>query len=500
MDFPEAKTLPARPAWERVALLAAVLALAIYTVVLVRHVGAVAGSSDTSGYMNHARLLASGHVHVAPRIIPGLPVVPGKPMLYSPLGFRPAWDGDGLVPTYPAGLPLLVLAAAPFAGWRYAGDLAIILHSLAGLAATYLLGSGARVRARRVWATLAATIVAISPVYLFMSLQAMSDVPSLVWTTLAVLAALKSRKAPAWALAAGAALAIDVLLRPTNVLAFAPVAVALGASPRRWLLLGLGGLPGLVVYCAHSAATYGSLAATGYGDSSFDFGTRFVSATLFHYALWLPALFTPIVALILGLPWLGRQYSREKWLIGIWIVAFAGFYSFYKCTHETWWSLRFLLPAAPAMVVGSLLVLRSVLSRLPARALFLYPAVVVAAFALAAVSSSRRIRTLFPLLIGKDELRYGLVAEWMDRKTRPRTPCACPTKPVARFSTTRDLRSSAGIPSTRMISARSRRQFAPPGARSTRSFFRMRFWNLTPRKGRCPVAGSRWEKLTMSSY
>lgn len=414
MDFPDAQTPPAPTGWTHAAAGLAVLAIGLYTVMLAQHVGAVAGSSDTSGYMNQARLLASGHVHVAARIIPGLPQVPGKPMLYSPLGFKPAPNGDGLIPTYPVGFPLFVLAAEPFAGWRHAGDLVIILHSLAGLAATFALGR--MLGLGRPLATLGATIVALSPVYLFMSLQAMSDQPSLVWTTLAVLAALRSRKAPAWALAAGGALAIDVLLRPTNVLAFAPVAIALGASPRRWLLLVTGGLPGLAFFCAHSAATYGSLAATGYGDTSVDFGTRYVAATLVHYARWLPALFTPLVALNLGLPWVGGQNARDKWLIGIWIFVFAGFYSFYKCTHETWWYLRFLLPAAPAMVVGSLLVLRSLLSRVAAaRGLFRYRAALAAAFALAVGSSSWGVHSLFPLIIGKDELRYGLVADWMNK-------------------------------------------------------------------------------------
>ena len=348
MDFPAAPTPSSDAEPRRAAAAAVILAVAVYAAVLITHVGAIAGGSDSSGYMNHARLLASGSLHVQPRTIPGLPRLSGVPKLYVPLGFRPAWNGDGLVPTYPVGFSLVILALRPLAGWRHAGDLAIVLHSLGGLAATYALGRILGLGRR--WAGLGVAILALSPLYLFMSLQAMSDVPSLLWTTLAVLAALKSRETPSWGVAAGAAMAVDVLLRPTNVLALAPLAVALGLAPRRWLLLALGGLPGAVFFFAHSLTAYGSLAATGYGDTSAYFGARFVPGTLLHYARWLPVLFTPLVALNLGLPWIQRESPRTRWLLGMWILAFAGLYATYTCTHETWWYLRFLLPAAPALV------------------------------------------------------------------------------------------------------------------------------------------------------
>lgn len=393
---------------------AAFLALALYTAVLATHVGAVAGGSDSSGYMSHARLLAAGRVHVEPRAIPGLPSVAGEPLLYAPLGFKPAPNGIGLVPTYPAGMSLFILALEPLAGWRHTGDLTIILHSLAGLIAIAALcralGLG------RPWAALGAAILALSPLYIFMSLQAMSDVPSLVWTTLAVLAALKSRESAAWAVAAGAAMAVDVLLRPTNLVAVAPLAVALGASPRRWLLLGLGGLPGALFFFIHSEAAYGSFAATGYGDSSFAFSLGFVPATLRHYARWLPVLFTPLVALIPGLPFLGRESARARWLLGSWIAAYAAFYATYQCTHETWWYLRFLLPAAPPLVAGSLLVLRALLSRAPD---WCNPgrsaAALAAALVIVALSLAWPTRKLGALAVSRDELRYGHVADWMQK-------------------------------------------------------------------------------------
>jgi len=411
-------TTPARPPWRRAAVAVAAVLVALYAVLLVRHVGAVAGGSDSSGYLNHARLLAAGRIHVQPRTIAGLAQAGLPTFLYVPLGFKPAWNGDGLVPTYPTGFALFVVALKPLAGWRHAGDAVIILHSIAGLLATFLLcrvlGMGRR------WAAVAAAIVGLSPLYLFMSLQAMSDVPSLVWTTAAVVAALKSRERAPWALAAGAAMAVDVLLRPTNVLAFLPVGIALGLSPRRWILLVIGGLPGAVFFAAHSVAAYGSFATTGYGDNTLSFLARYVPGTLLHYARWLPVLFTPLAVLALGLPWAGEAGARTKWILATWVIAFAAFYSAYQCTHETWWYLRFLLPAAPALVAASLLVLRSILSRAagwidPGRSL---PAL-AALLALVACFSSRQIRDLNALSIGEGELKYGRLAGWLQRNAPP---------------------------------------------------------------------------------
>jgi hypothetical protein len=422
MDFQTPAPPSPHPAWRRLEHAAVILALALYTVLLYRDVGAVAGGSDSSGYMNHARLLASGHVHVQPRALDGLPQASAPNFLYVPLGFKPAWDGDGLVPTYPTGLSLFILLLRPVAGWRHAGDLTIILHSLAGILATFALGRMLGLGRR--WSALGAAVIAASPLYLFMSLQAMSDVPSLAWTTAAILAALRSRERASWAVAAGAAIAVDVLLRPTNVLAFLPAAIALGASPRRWLLFIAGGLPGAAFFCIHSLEAYGSLLTTGYGDNSFGFLAGYIPGTLLHYARWLPALFTPVVVFNLGLPWAGSVPARTRWLLAAWMISFAAFYSCYECTHQTWWYLRFLLPAAPAMVVGGLLVAQAAFRRLPP---VLDPehsvSVLAAACALIAAESHWTNRDLLALAIGKEELRYGQAAEWMIKNAPPDAVC-----------------------------------------------------------------------------
>jgi hypothetical protein len=418
MDFSDAPTAPTRPQGGRAAAWIWVPLLALYALVLARHVGAVAGGSDSSGYMNHARLLSTGSVHAQARTLPGLPQSSAAPYLYVPLGFRPAANGEGLVPTYPPGFSLFVLALEPLAGWRHAGDATMILHALAGILATYALGRVLGLERR--WSALGAAIIGLSPLYVYMSVQAMTDVPSLVWTTLAVVAALRSRERAPWALAAGAAVAVDVLLRPTNVLAMVPVAICLGASPRRWVLLCLGGLPGAVFSGAHSLAAYGHVVATGYGDVTVDFSMADIPGAFVQFCRWLPALFTPIVALCLGLPWLRSSSPRARWVLVTWIAAYGAFYLPYRFTHEVWWYLRFLLPAAPAMAVGGLLVLRALARRIPARSAALGSAAVLAASAALVVSSSYWLNRRFhSLSMGKVELLYPQVADWM-RSNLPR--------------------------------------------------------------------------------
>ena len=356
IDRVPAPAVPSPPWWRRPGVLLVALALAAYTVVLVRHVEACAAGSDASGYSNHARLLAAGRLHGTPRPVSSFTPEDQRSMLFIPLGFVPAPDGNGMVPTYPAGLPLLVAAAAPLVGWKHAGDVVLCVHALLGVLLTCALGRAMGLSRRG--AVLGAAIVAASPLYLNYSIQLMSDLPALVWTMAAVLAAWRSRERALWALAAGAAAAVAVLIRPTNALVFAPVAIALGLSPRRWLLLIAGGLPGAVFFGLDNLSLYGHVFATGYGNFSGSFDHRWIGVTAWHYALWLPVFFSPVVLLVPGLPWLARTEPCKAALLGVWALVFAAFYSTYDCTHQTWWYLRFLLPAVPPLVVGGLLVAR----------------------------------------------------------------------------------------------------------------------------------------------
>jgi hypothetical protein len=350
----------------------ALVGLALYAGMICSFVSASATGSDESGYFNHARLLASGSLHARPRELPGLPMAQTPYYLYVPLGMKQAANGNSLVPTYPAGFPLLILAAKPFAGWEHAADVILVMHSIAGLLLTWALGRAMGLSPP--WALVAAAIIAASPLYIFFSLRAMSDLPAMVWTTAAVLSAWRARERGSWALLAGFTLSVAVLVRPTDAIAALPVALAVARGPisllsvaRRWGLVMLGGLPGAVFYCLHSRFAYGHALTTGYGDIGADFGRMWIGASLFLYAQWLPVLLTPVVLFVLALPWMARTAPGATAVLGVWILAYAAFYSTYRFTHEAWWYLRFLLPIAPALVVGGLLGMRLVLGGIRGR-------------------------------------------------------------------------------------------------------------------------------------
>jgi len=384
------------------------LGLICYALFLARFMGAFATGADQSGYLNNARLLAAGRATTAMRLIPELPPE-GVPLFtYSPLGFNPNPDHRTMTPVYPVGLSLLIMAAAQVAGWNAAPGLVMGLHALAGLWLVYALGRAVGLETG--WAWLGALLLAASPLYVILSLQTMSDLPAMVWVTAAILCAWKSRCQPELALAAGMAFSVGVLVRPTDLLEILPVAIALGPSLRRWLLLIAGGLPGAIFQGGFNRAAYGHLIATGYGGMDSLFGWQYAPVTLVHYVMWLPVLLTPLVLLSLGLPVLLRHRPLPFAWLAAWALVFPAFYLFYFFTRDTWWSLRFLLPAFPAFTVAALLVGRELLTRIGirTRAWWLAPAMIVVLLHGALWSHS-----LHAFSIGRNERAYPQMAAWL---------------------------------------------------------------------------------------
>jgi hypothetical protein len=372
----------------------------------------VAVGSDQSGYFNHARLLSEHRLHAPVRSLDGLPALGLNPYLHVPLGMKPAPDGNGMVPTYPPGLPLFIAAAAAIVGWGQAGEAVILLHALSAVLLTYALGRSLGLGRRT--ATLGAVVIATSPLVLSGSLQAMSDVPAMAWTTAAVLAAWASREQTAWALAAGFALSVDVLIRPTNVLALLPAALALGTAPRRWVPFILGGIPGAAASLAHSHAAYGSALTTGYGYMGDYFSLGRAPMTLAHSVCWLPVLFTPLALLCAGLPALAGAPRGSRGVLGSWILAYVLFFSAYSFTDESWAYQRFLLPAAPAIVVAALKVARRIAGRFPM--LCAEPRATRAfrtALCLAVLSGAGSILVLHAWSSGLNKERHVAAARWL---------------------------------------------------------------------------------------
>jgi hypothetical protein len=343
----------------RVFILASALLLIVYAVVLFRHTSRSVGGSDSSGYLNAARLLASGHVTEPIRGLDRLGLPQDFARVFVPLGYTPLERTGRMAPSYPPGLPLHIALAGKLGGWATAPFVVIPIAGLACLVLMYLLGR--ELRLSPAFALAGSALLAFFPTFVFQALQPMSDVLATAWALAAVFAAYRSRArgSPAWAAVAGFAFAIGILVRPTNALLLVPLAVALPLRPRTWLSFVAGALPPAAYLLAYNAALFGSPWSTGYqslvaeGMAWENFPER-----ARHYGYWLARLLTPLVPL----GWLAatvdrRAPVRDRAVLLSWFGAFFLFYCFYS-VYEEWWYTRFLLPGVPALILGFTLVAR----------------------------------------------------------------------------------------------------------------------------------------------
>lgn len=337
-------------------LVAAAMAYAAY---LVWYHCPYAGGSDSSGYLNSAKLLLEGRITTLPRPLTGAAEagVLLDPLHYVAPGFRLTLEQPGVSPTYPIGLPLHLAAAGLVVDLAHAATLVSFL-TVAGLA-VLLYHAAREFGVRPNWSASLAALFLLSPLTLFIALQPLSDLVATVWAVAVVLCALRAGRHVGWAAAAGVALAVAVLVRPTNLLLFLPAAFALPVKTRPWVTFLLAGLPGAILLASYNQALHGSPWSTGYGTLSDLIGGEYVGLTLLHYTIWLPVVATPLAVASLALPWL-RVERHKKIVLLAWAVPLMAFYSGYFCTHETWWYLRFILPALPAVGIAAALALQAV--------------------------------------------------------------------------------------------------------------------------------------------
>ena len=342
-----------------------ILALLAYALLVISHLGVYAGGSDSSGYLNSARLMRTGTSHIPQRAIEGLPPGSLPYFAYVPLGFTPVANGE-MVPTYPPGLSLLMAGVSAITSEELGPWIVIGLHALLGVLLVYAWGR--ELDFSPLVSAFGAFVLGLCPLYLFNALEALSDSPALVWTTAAVYCAWRGRRYIGWTVAAGFVVAIAVLIRPTNIFVLLPVAVALGVSPQRWLALIAGGLPGAFFLSLYNVRLYGRVFTTGYGDVSSSFSSSYVGPSVANYVHWLPILLTPGVVLVFALPFLIRKIGgRLVAMLGTWILGFTIFYACYSFTSETWWALRFVLPIFPACILAMMLVARAMAQSWPSR-------------------------------------------------------------------------------------------------------------------------------------
>lgn len=306
-----------------------------------------AAGADASGYLSQAALWTSGHLfHADP--LAGM-VTGHDPWLTTPLGWRPVGDGAVQAPTYPPGLPLLMALPHALGGTSAASTVVIVSAAIALLAtaalATELAGGVAGIAA--------AIVLGISPVFLYQSIQPMSDVPVTAAWMACFLFVLRNRPR-----SAGVACALAVLIRPNLApLAIVPLAIVGNrlafAVPVAAAGLSLAGLQWI---------WYGSPLRSGYGTAGELFSLSNAGANAARYFSWLLATAPVLLLGVFGFLRVRRRKSAQA--LGAFAALVIAAYLIYAA-FDQWSYLRFLLPALAVLAIFTGIALAAWIERWP---------------------------------------------------------------------------------------------------------------------------------------
>ena len=338
------------------------LFLAAYGALLVRANSAVAGGADSSGYLNAARLYSRGRVSEPIALLSALRFPPADQEMFFPLGYRAGPRPGTMAPSYPPGLPLHMALAGMLGGWSFAPFLVVPLLAVASLVLLFLVAR--ELGLSRGLASTGAVLLAACPIFFGIAIQPMSDVPATAWVLAVILFALRARRRPAWAFAAGAAYGIAVLVRPTNVLIGLALLFALPRGTRAVARAFAGALPFAAFLLLYNYFAFGDASMTGHGAHGEKMSANNVLAQIRIHGSWIPSLLTPLVPLAwIAVGFDRRVPRRDRWLLLAWFGAFFGFYCFNEVL-EDWWVTRYLLPGIPAMILATLLLARDASERI----------------------------------------------------------------------------------------------------------------------------------------
>lgn len=358
--------------------------------------------SDPSGYLSEAAMLASGHL-AAPDTLASLPGWPADPWLSTPLGWRPALTPGFQVPTYAIGLPLLMAVPHLVAGtWG-----ACLIVAVSAGVAVWATGQTALRIGSPASGAIAAAALASMPVFLYQSVQPMSDVPvTAAWMATWALLTRDGRAT----LGAGLACAVAVLVRPNLApLAIVPAfVVAMSARTRRDMAafavpVALAGVAIALVQWGW----YGSPLRSGYGTASALFDIGNIGANLSRYGGWVMTSW-PLVLLAPFGAFAVRRH-RATWPLVVFAAGVVASYLVYA-VFEEWWYLRFVLPALAVAAVLVAAALAAIFSRAPV--VWRAPAMAVLVVALVATGvGTARSRGAFRLA-GDEQRIVGLGAHF----------------------------------------------------------------------------------------
>ena len=402
--------------------IAAVLAIAIGVIAFAQS-SFTASGADAYAYVTQADLLLSGRLTVPVPIANDVPW-PRPLATFVPFGYSAVANESAITSAVGPGLPLL-MALFKAIGGHPALFLVVPITAALLVWSTFAIG-------RTIGSTSlglgSAWLVATSPAFLTMTKEPMSDVPAAAFWALATWKALDTSR---WGtVVSGVATATAILIRPNLV----PLAAVLGA----WMLWPrtdqsvrdrvrscvVFSVP-VVLACLTIAwinqTLFGSPLASGYGATEQLFSAANVLTNLRRYSGWLAETQTPLVfagLLVLIVPasrlWSAPGAWRAALLLASIALGVFAIYAFYM-PFDAWWFLRLLLPAWPALCIGSAAVIVAMSRLAGARAREVQAVALIALGLYTALLASRL--NVFP--DNEGERRYATVAELVRQATDP---------------------------------------------------------------------------------
>jgi 4-amino-4-deoxy-L-arabinose transferase-like glycosyltransferase len=333
--------------------------LIIYGSMMIWRAGYGIGGSDSYGYGNLAKTLAQFKATATVKELAEFDLSQDYIAPFLPLAYIQGPKPATMSTIYSMGLPLEAAAAAAIFGWDIGPFLVSPLSATLAILLMYLIGLEFGLSKKL--SAVGGVLLGLFPTTVSQGLVLMSDAPAMFWSIAAVLAALRSRKNPHWAIAAGFAFGMSVLMRPPSALMLLPIVFALPISIKSLIRFGLGGLPAAALLSLYNWGAFGSPFEGGY--SSIGIYGFFQVATfrshISQYIYWISILMSPAVLFFWAATAVNKSVRwRDRAVIISWFAGPFIFYCAYGIVYDydaSWEYTRFLLPAIPALILGFLL-------------------------------------------------------------------------------------------------------------------------------------------------
>ena len=313
-----------------------------------------AAGADASGYLSQARMWSQGAQFHAEALAIEIADLDG--WMTTPLGWRPSAVAGLQAPTYPPGLPVMMAVPHAVAGTNGATAVLIASAAIAAWATGMIAGGVAGI--------MAATLLAFSPVFLYQSIQPMSDVPvTAAWMLCFLLLrggkSSRGDKPLGLSVFAGVVCAMAVLIRPN----LAPWAIVPLLLSRKKVAFAIPVLVAGVLLAFLQSLWYGSPLRSGYGTAEELFAIANIFPNAGRYASWLVATSPVLFFAPLGFARV-RNDRHARALIVFAVLVIASYLIYAVFDH--WSYLRFLLPALAIFAVFAAIELTAWIARWPA--------------------------------------------------------------------------------------------------------------------------------------